>query len=303
MTHIGWIQDTHTLTDPNAQPSGAQQELVSDYDYLLNNVGVSTIYHGGDVAHADEPWEEVPHVEPSAYEQFFSLIDQTTDPSALERLVPGNHDVPLSTFLAADERCVLRDRIDYPNSNLTVLFLNTQATGFTTGSPGSGDQGGVGTEVCRVSYQDVQWLDREIADANSSGNAVMVFPHAALTPISSAAYSRVNGYNGQLNASSLYNIVVNHREVHGVLADHAAAGANIVVPVSHLYQFAGEGSQTIDGVHYAYKKHYWDSNAGSSTTAEAFHTFAHIQMTGTGATITTVEHSDRTTTITLDVTF
>jgi 3',5'-cyclic AMP phosphodiesterase CpdA len=31
---------------------------------------------------------------------------------SLKRLVPGNHDVPLSTFLEADERCVLRDRLD-----------------------------------------------------------------------------------------------------------------------------------------------------------------------------------------------
>lgn len=294
---IGWIQDTHTHTDANANTSGAQQELVADYDYLVNNIGVSTIYHGGDVVHSDAPAEEGPHVSPSAYEQFFSLIEQTADPSALERLIPGNHDVPLSTFLAADERCVLRDRINYPNNNLTALFLNTQATGFVTGSAGRDGQGGVGTEVCRVPKADVGWLDSQLADANSQGNAVLVIPHAALHPLPSCPWSRAQGYNGQIDSGSLYNIVTNYRDVHGVLANHASDGLNIVVPVSHLYYFGGEGSQTIDGVHYIYKKHYWKG------ADDSIHTFAHIDMDGTGAIVTTVEHESRSTTTALDVTF
>ena len=295
---IGWMQDTHTHTDLNATEPGAQQEFVDDYDYLVNNVGVSTLYHGGDVVHADEPDEAVPHADPSAFERFFELASQTTDGGdTLARLVPGNHDVPLSTFLAADDRCVLRDRIDYPGDDLTVLFVNTQATGIVTGSPGDGDQGGVGTEVCRVAADDVRWLDAQLGDADALGHAVLLVPHAALTPIPSASYSRVNGYNGQLDGNSLYNIVVNHDEVHGVLADHAAGtgGLDIVVPVSHLYQFDGEGSETIDNVHYAYKNHYW---RGSE-----FETFAYIDMTGASATVTIVDHDTRSETVVLDVTF
>ena len=294
--HIGWMQDTHTHTDPNANPSGAQQAFVSDFDYLTNTVGVSTIYHGGDVCHADDR-NTVPHVEPSAYDRFFDLVSQTTNPSALSRLVPGNHDVPLSTFLAADERCVLRDRIDYPDDNLTALFINTQATGFITGSAGIGGQGGVGTEVCRVASQDVEWIDQQLAEAGAKNNSVLVIPHAALTPIPSAPYERVQGYKGQLNDDSLYNIVANHRAVHSTLANHAVSGLDIVVPVSHLFQFDGSGSETIDGVHYVYKKHYWDGSDDS------IYTFGHIQMDGAGATLTTVAHSDRTTTTVLDITF
>lgn len=301
--HIGWMQDTHTHTDPTAEPAGAQREFVADYNYLVNTVGVETIYVGGDVCHADKP-DEQPHVRPSAYDQFFSLVERTTDPSALERLIPGNHDVPLSTFLAADNRCVLRDRIDYPRDSLTVLFVNTQATGFVTGSSGpeSREQGGVGTETCRVGKDDVEWMDAQLSDAATLGHTVLILPHAALTPIPSCPYERVQGYRGQLDAASLYNIVVNYREVHGLLADHAAAGLDIVVPVSHLYQFAGEGNETIDGIHYVYKKHYWESNGGNSGP-EAFHTFGHIEMDGNGATVTTVEHANRTATTILDVSF
>lgn len=295
MVHIGWIQDTHTA----GNGWGAQQALVEDYDYLATTKGVEAIYHGGDVAHTDNPGSP-PHVEPGAYDRFFELINQTADPSLLKRLVPGNHDVPLSTFLAADERCVLRDRLDYPSDNLTVLFLNTQATGFVTGSAGANDQGGVGTEVVRVPYRDVQWLDREIRDARAQGHAVLVMPHAALTPIPSAPYDRVTGYRGQLDGKSLYNIVTNHHDVHGVLASHAADGANIVVPVSHLYQTAGEGNETIDGVHYVYKKHYVTNVTAANSD---IHTFGEIRMDGSGADIWTWEHSNKTSTQILSVTF
>lgn len=90
--------------------------------------------------------------------------------------------------MAADDRCVLRDQIDYPADNLTALFLNTQATGFVTGSTGPNDQGGVGTEVCRVAYDDVQWLDAQLADARRLGHAVLIVPHAALTPLTAMDY-------------------------------------------------------------------------------------------------------------------
>lgn len=292
MVNLGWVQDTHTQ-----QGNGAHQELVSDYDYLTNSVGVSDIYHGGDVCHSNgEP--EPPHVQPSAYDIFFNLIEQTSDPSALKRLIPGNHDVPLSTFLAADGRCVLRDRIDYPADNLTVLLVNTQIPGIVTGSRGFGGaniQGGVGTEVCRVPYQDVQWLDTQIDDAAAQGHAVLVIPHCPLAVLSGTPLEKANGYRGQINAVSMYNVVANHRQIHGMLASHASAGVDIVVPCSHIYQFAAEGSVALDGVHYVYKKHYWNGNQ--------FETFAHIDMDATGATVTTVEHDNRATDTVLDVTF
>lgn len=289
MVRIGWIQDTHTQSDGI---SGAQEALISDYNYLVDEIGVDTIYHGGDVCHSDGKIEP-PHVRAAAYERFFELVSQTTAPDALSRLVPGNHDVPLSTFVQADERCVLRDRIDYPDEKLTVLFLNTQAPGFVTGSASpTGGQGGVGTEVCRVPYRDVLWIEEQLADAEAAGHATLIVPHAALTFLPECPYHRVHAHKGAIDAATLYNVVTNHRRVHGVISEYS----NVVVLVSHLFQFEGEGSQTIDGVHYVYKKHYW--NAG-----DPFETFCHLEMDGSGTTITSVEHSDRSSSVLLDVTF
>lgn len=52
---------------------------------------------------------------------------------------------------------------------------------------------------------------------------------------------------------------MNHREVHSVLADYAAKDVDIVVPISHLFQFSEKGVQAINGAQYIYKKHYWNS--------------------------------------------
>lgn len=290
---LGWIQDTHTHTNPNRADAGAQDELIDDFDYLTEVLGCETVYHGGDVCHADDN-EDAPHVRPSAYERFFELLSRTQSPDALARLVPGNHDVPLSTFLAADERCVLRDRMDYPNANVSVICLNTQATGFVTGSPGrNGTQGGIGTDVCRVAHTDVRWLREQLMDADSMGHTKLVIPHAALHPLTKCPYDRVHGYNGSIDSDSVYNIVLNFQDVHDELAQYS----DVVCPISHLYQFEGEGAQTIDGVEYVFKKHYWKASNDS------FETFAFIDINGTGATVTTVKHSDRTATTVLDVTF
>jgi hypothetical protein len=123
----------------------------------------------------------------------------------------------------------------------------------------------------------------------------LLIPHAALTFLPSCNYSRVQSYNDHIKSDSLYNVVVNYRETHGLLADYAAGGLDIVVPTSHLYQYANEGNDVIDGVYYVFKQHYWKSDG-------SFYTFGHIDMDDTGSTVTTVDQS-RTSNTVLDVTF
>lgn len=290
MVRIGWLQDTHTKHDPTLPVPGAQQELIDAYNYLDTAKHVDTIVHGGDVCHPEDETAD-PHVRPRAYDRFFDLVEQTNDPTLLSHLVPGNHDTPLATFVEADDRCTLRRRVEFPGESVTMVLLNTHINSIVTGSPGSDSQGGVGTEYARVSRADVKWLDKQLADAGS--NAKLVVPHASLTPLPECEYASVNGYRGEINDRSAYNIVMNHKYVHGTLSKHE----NVVVPVSHLYQFADEGSQVIDDVSYAWKRHYWKGSDNS------FYTYGYIDIDGTGCTITTVDQSTRNETTILDTTF
>lgn len=294
---LGWIQDTHTHPDGT---TGAQEGLIDDYNYLANTLAVDDIYHGGDlVSPSRARRDETPHVTAEYFDQFFSLIGRTDNPSLLKRCVPGNHDIPLSTFLAADETCVLRDRVDYPQDNLSVLCVNTHMTGIVTGSPGLGTQGSAGSDVARMAKADIDWMDRQLADIDSRGHSALIIPHTTFTSLPDCPWPRASGYNGHIDDPALYNIPTNHKDIERVLRRHAGNGLNIVVPVSHLFYFGNEGSQTVDGVNYVFKKHYW---GGLNNNNELF-TFAYIDMDGSGAAVTTVDHSSHAETTVLDVTF
>lgn len=293
MMRIGWLQDSHT-TVPGAEEPGAQAELTADYDYLDHEKRVDIIVHGGDCVHpTDEQRSKDPHTTPSYYERFWSLIDATDTPELFEYAVPGNHDVPLATFLRSDDRATIRKRVDYPAHNVSVFYINTHMPGIVTGSPGTASQGGVGTEVPRVSYRDLQWLDAGLADAESKDHTQLVIGHASpyflddsgIKDASSAPSTSV------MPQRSMYMVCSNYNAFHTVLSKYS----KVVVPISHLYQFTSEGSQQIDGVHYVWKYHY-------TRQRKSFETFAYIDVDGQRAIITTIDHDTRSESVILDTT-
>lgn len=290
MVKIGWMQDSHTRHDPNLGTPGAQQQLVDDYDYLVDTMGVDVVYFTGDLVLPPSN-DQIPHVKPRAYEQFWHLISQTTDGGdTLQYCIPGNHDNPLQTFLDSDPRCVLEAFETFETDGVTVALVNTAETGYATGSAGTSDQGGVATEFQRVSKARLTRLDDELANAGS--NAKLILPHAALTPLPNAAYTGVRGLNGELREQDMYNVVLNHRHAHGVLSKYNKT----VVPVSHLYQWDGEGSQTVDGVDYCWKYHYYDDN--NDTVSK----IGYIEISDASVDVKTIAQ-DRTETTLLSKTF
>lgn len=289
---IGWLQDTHT-TVAGADSPGAQEELTDDYNYLDAVKDADIIVHGGDCVHpTDEQRPKDPHTTPPYYERFWELIDAADDPSLFEYAVPGNHDVPLATFVRSDERATLRQRVAYPEHNLSIFYINTHCPGIITGSPGTDSQGGVGTEVARISYRDLQWLDAGLADAESKGHTQLVIGHASPYFLDESGIPDASSVSSPsvMPQRSIYMVCSNYNAFHGVLSQYS----NVVVPISHLYQFRSEGSQTIDGVRYVWKYHY-------TRNRETFETFGYIDIDGTHATITTVDHQTRNESVILDV--
>lgn len=288
---IGWLQDTHT-TISGADRPGAQEELTADYNHLAGAKHADIIVHGGDCVHpTDEQRLKDPHTTPAYYERFWELIDAANDPSLFEYAVPGNHDIPLTTFVRSDERATLRQRVEYPNHKLSIFYINTHSPGIVTGSPGTNTQGGVGTEVARISYRDLQWLDAGLADAESKDHTQLVIGHASPYFLDDSGIPDASSVSSPavMPQTSMYMVCSNYNAFHGVLARYS----KVVVPISHLYQFTSEGSQTIDGVHYVWKYHY-------TRNRETLETFAYIDIDGSHATITTIDHETREESVILD---
>lgn len=278
---IGWVQDSHT-TIPGADSPGAQEELIEDYNYLATAKHADIIVHGGDCVHpTDEQRSTDPHTTPAYYERFWKLIDATDDPSLFEYAVPGNHDIPLATFVRSDERATLRKRVEYPEHKLSIFYINTHSPGIVTGSPGTNSQGGVGTEVARISYRDLRWLDAGLADAESKDHAQLVIGHASPYFLDGSGIPDASSASSPpvMPQRSLYMVCSNYNAFHGVLSRYS----KVVVPISHLYQFTSEGSKEIDGVHYVWKYHY-------TRKREIIETFAYIDIDESHARITTVDH-------------
>lgn len=293
MVLLGWMQDMHIHEDSTHSSPGADDEFQTDYDKLVDTYTVDDVYLTGDLVHG-RPKGRRPHTLKADYDRFLSLLDGTTDAGgSMRAMIPGNHEVPLQTFLESDDRAVLRKRIDYDTAGVTVLLVNTTATGYVTGNSGSGsDNTGVGVTVNRLPYADVQWLDDQLSDAGS--NAKLILPHAATYTTPSGA-TKGNGINGDLGPDSLYWVCTNYERIHSVISQYN----KVVVPFSHLYQFGSgnETSATVDGVDYVSTQHYYDASADAATT------FGRIDVDSSSCTITTEEHSDATEYTPLDVTF
>lgn len=286
---IGWIQDTHTTADPNEPAPGAQQELVSMIDDL-GAKGCDTIVHTGDLVHPVAS-ADIPHVTEDEFNRFWSLVDQSSYGDLVEYAVPGNHDIPLQTYLESDNRAKLTERIDFDSAGVTMILLNTQATGYTTGSNSPEGQGGASTEIPRVPLRDVEWMDEQLTDAGS--NAKLIMPHAPTYFQENAAYNAVHSQNGTLGQGGSYQITWNYQYIHDTLKQYN----KVVEPTSHVYDHSDEGSEQANGVWYAWKLHTYDHST------ESMQTYAYIDIDSTGCTITTVNYSDGVENIILDTTF
>lgn len=284
MVRIGWLSDTHVHYDESAGMT--QAALAEQYDWLLNN-GCDWVFHAGDAVHSDTGSPD----RMDDYDTFWGAFDQTQDGGdSLRAVIPGNHEPPLATFLDSDPRATLRERYDNDTDDVSVIFLNTQGNSATYGTPGR--RSGPATEVPRVPYRDAEWLDEQLADANT---AKLVVPHASPYWLNDSNYGEVlsNG-NGTLRERCLYNVIQNYDKVHNQIL---TSYNNVVVPVSHLYQFSGEGSATYGGVDYIWKNH------SVEVQQQNYHTFCYIDINGTGAEVVSVDHGTKSTTTLLSTTF
>lgn len=296
MVRLGWFQDAHIRPD---RSSGVPAELAADFDWLVDNRNPEDCYFTGDMVIGAVPDEGVPHTGPEAYDTLWDVVDNDiTNSDKLRAAVPGNHEVPIQTFLESDERATLRERIDYDDAGVSVFLVNTQANSFVTGAPGdsgTGNYGGTGVTNARMAYRDIKWLEEQMADAGD--NAKLVLPHAATYGTAQGVLGNMN--NGYMRNNQEYWMCLNYEFIHETISQFN----KVVVPFSHLFQFDTEGSDSHDGVTYAWKKHYFVPDGESASGAEEASTFGQIDIDSTGCTITTIEHSDKTETPVVDVTF
>lgn len=289
MVLLGWMSDMHVRPSESDTPSGATTEFQTDYNKLVTTYGTEDVYFTGDQVHPASQGEP-PHVPKAAYDRFWSLVDGTDDSGdSVRSAIPGNHDIPIQGHLEADERAVLRARVDYPDDNVTVLMVNTQANSFVTGGRVDGDNNATGAAVPRMPYSDIRWMDEQLDDAGS--NAKIILPHAVMYPTANSAFPEV----GYTSGGRVYHLIENWRAAHRVLSGYN----KVVVPQSHIYSFGSgmEDSTTVDGVEYVRTQHY---HRGSD---DSVHTFGRIDVSGSSVTVTTEEHSDGTEYTNLDKTF
>lgn len=304
MTKIGWMSDSHNREDKSGGALGA---LTTDMQTLVDTVGVSDIYWTGDQVHPTDKSTR-PHYPADKYNAFWDYVDDSGYYGRVAAAIPGNHEVPVGNWLKSDPKAVRRFHKRY-SDGLTVLALNTVASGFMTGAGSLGTQGGVGPNIGKVSYNDVYWMKRKLANAPDTDTKLVFFHHppffiedsslqASNITIDHTPYSPDQNYRTE----NRYDVCLNWFDLHQELAQQP----RVVVPVSHIYQFSYEGSvpssSTSFGgnfpVDYVYKKHYYK---GVPTTG--VETYAYIDADSTGVTITTKEHSTGATTTILDKTW
>lgn len=274
MVRYGWLGDVHQ-PGPGSEPPGPRERFSDDLAALVEEYGVADVFCTGDCAHPrDDDRGSVPHVTAADVDEFWRYVDASGYGERV-RAIPGNHDVPLRTFLDSDDRALWRGR--FTDDDVTVLVVTTAVPGAATGSPGRPDeQGGVGVNSGRVAYADLVWLERQLERAGD--DAKVVLPHH---PTYFVGDSALDAYSpdGSLRERNLYDVCRNYRTIHGVLSRFE----KVLVPFSHLYQFASEGGSTVDGVTYAWKKHYYEF------TADRLWTYAYIDVDADGARIVTVD--------------
>lgn len=262
--------------------------MQADFNKLTETYGVDDVFFTGDMTQHGPNQTTRPHVEEAAYDRLWSLVEGAIRPGKLRAYIPGNHEVPIQTFLESDDRTTLRKRIDYDAAGVSVFLINTHGPGFTPGDL-SGENG-MGVTVPRIPRRDLEWLDKQMADAGS--NAKLVLPHAPPYGFPGKPSFDVENNTGP---SQRYEVCENQLYAHKILSSYN----KVVVPVSHLFQFGSdkEDSHTIDGVHYVEKQHYYEE------ATDEVYTFGRINVTSSGCQVVTEEHSDGTTYTPLDVTF
>lgn len=281
MVKLGLISDTHFEEDSNNTNPGPITQFPTDFDDLLSR-GCTDIYHGGDLAaRADQSAR--PHVIPECYDVFYDeVLPNCSDPSALRAVIPGNHDVPLPVFLEADDRHVLRKRIDYDSAGVSVFLLNTQATGYSTGGNPGSRNGAIGPSIPRIPYRDIRWLDEQLADAGD--NAKLIIPHAAPYGVKGGNFGGTPAGNNNLSASKTYWTVENGRYFHEVVSQYS----KVTVPYNHIYTFGASdrGAETVDDVEYVQRQHYYHEDDDEA------HDYALIDIDSTQVDIDIYSHND-----------
>jgi len=287
MVRVGWMQDTHIAADDSA---GAGSTFQSNLDDLFSTYGCEDWWHTGDAAHPpNQAVDNVPHLPdvPATYDNIFGYINGAGRYGELQALLPSHHDAPYQRVLDYDEKCKRRHSVAYEDG-VTVILLDTSGGSTVTGSPGAdGDQGGSGVDYGYVPYNTLQWLDAELSDAASRGDAKVVLPHHLLYPPDGTGQGADGADNRGLSDQQSYWIVQNTVAVHDILSQYS----KVVVPQSHWYQFASEGSRTVDGVTYAWKEHYHNVNLDTN------HTYGYIDASSTHCDVVTVNQSGTTNTI------
>jgi len=290
MVNIGIIHDTHVRPNASDSPSGGGSQMIEDYDHQVQTKGAEDVYLLGDQVHPNTDGQ-VPHIDPAAYDRFWSLFGETADGgAAVNAAIPGNHDVPIQGHLEADDRAVLRKRVDYPDDGVTVLLMNTYANGLTTGGP-AGYQSGIGPNATRTPYADLKWLDDQLADAGD--NAKLVLSHAPLSLLNTNLSPGTDGFNGEMLENDVYNVPMNWKLSRKILSKYDKT----INLFGHVYQFANRGHDTINGVDYVYKYHYHDGSDDTVTT------LPFVDIDSSSAKIVSIDHSDKSETTLIDKTF
>ncbi|MFC6724584.1 metallophosphoesterase family protein [Halobium palmae] len=283
MVRVGWLSDSHI--DPNSD-AGAGSGLTEDVAALFEEWGVEHLYFNGDAvfqagAFASGGYE---HSTPEYYDRFWELVDASGYGDRVT-VTPGNHDVPLQYFVESDERARLQFERTYDRDGVTVLMVNTVGPGAVSGS----QEAGYGWTNGYVPYRQLRWLEDELSKAGDDTKLVFFHHHAWLTPGDPLASAATDTQS----IEQLYWVCRNYRAIHDRLSDHD----KVVCPQAHTAQFVAEGSSRVDGVEYLYKKHYYNVRDGGLTT------YAFIDATEDGCTVTTVDRNTGEQNVILDAAY
>lgn len=287
MVRVGWLPDVHQSQENSTLP-GPQDRFTHNLNTLGDTYDVADVFCTGDCTHPqDNDRGNVPHITKTDIDTFWRYVDKSRVGDRVHA-IPGNHDVPLQTFLASDDRAIWRGRFTY--DGVTIIALTTAVPGAVTGSPGHPyDQGGVGVNHAYVSYADLVWLEEQL---DAAGDDVkIVFPHHATYFVNAPGLDAYSP-DGNYREGNSYDVCLNYASIHSLLASYE----KVVVPFSHLYQFESADSYTEDGIIYAWKRHYYEF------TADRVHTYAYLDATNTAVQLTTVDQDQRERII-VDVTF
>lgn len=253
MLNLGWLKDTHQPSESTAAFTGPESRVSRDLARLFDTYDADYWVHGGDPVHPVEDHRgRLPHLASGAYERFWQEIRTSGHYEDLLGIIPGNHDVPIERFLAADEKACLNKAIHF-DDGVSVIMINSVGDGRQTGSPMPTDEpGGWGVGYGFVGEEVLTWLETQLTRAGN--NTKLVFSHHHLFFQSDSAFPHVYSPDDTMRAENMYWVVLNHNRVHECLS----AFSKVIVFQAHAHQFNREGSRLLDGVQYLATTHYYD---------------------------------------------